>query len=185
MNIRTTALALLAALALLGAGCGQASQKGKPIPPGVATTLQHRLDVIQSQFNAGAGACSDILDKTRPVVEQDLQRVPSSVDPGVRKALQTSFDHLFDLVTSQCRSNTNTNTNTTPTNTNTTPTDTNTTPTNTNTTPTDTNTTPTTTNTTPTNQPPGQQKKPKKQNGNGNGNGGGNGGGPAAPGTGG
>jgi hypothetical protein len=164
MNIRATALALLAALALLGAGCGQASQKGKPIPPGVATTLQHRLDVIQSQFNAGAGACSDILDKTRPVVEQDLQRVPSSVDPGVRKALQTSFDHLFDLVTSQCRSNTNTNTNTTPT---------------------DTNTTPTNTNTTPTNQPPGQQKKPKKQNGSGNGNGGGNGGGPAAPGTGG
>ena len=134
--------------------------------------------MIQSQFNAGAGACSDIPDKTRPVVEQDLSSgCQSSVDPDVRDALVNSFDHLFDLVTSQCQNNTNTDTNTTPTDTNTTPTDTNTTPTDTNTTPTDTNTTPT--------NPPGQQKKPKKQKGNGNGNGGGNGGGPAAPGTGG
>jgi hypothetical protein len=180
--MRTTALALLAALALLVAGCGSDSSKGKPIPASLATTLEHRLDVIQSQFSQGGGACTDILDKTRPVVEADLQRLPSSVDPKVRDALRQSFDHLFQLTQSQCQDHTNTDT--TPTDTNTTPTDTNTTPTDTKTTPTDTNTTPTDTNTTPQNVPPGQQKKSKKQKSNGNVNGDGNGGGPAAPGGG-
>jgi hypothetical protein len=185
MNVRPTALALLAALALLGAGCGSDSEKGKPIPPGVATTLQNRLDVIESQFNAGAGACSDILDKTQPVVERDLQQVPSSVDPDVRKALRTSFDHLFDLVTTQCQGNTNTDTTQTDTTqTDTTQTDTTQTDTTqqTDTQQTDTQQTDTQP-TTPDNAPPGQQKqkKPKKETDNGNGNGGG----PAAPGGGG
>jgi hypothetical protein len=183
MTMRTTALALLAALALLVAGCGGGSQKNdRSIPAGIATTLGHRLDVIQSQFSSGGGACTDILNKTRPVVQADLQRLPSSVDPKVRDALRQSFDHLFQLAESQCQNNTNTDTQ--PTDTGPTPTDTGPAPTDTGPTPTDTGPTPTGTQpTTPDNVPPGQQKpKKQKNNGNGNGNGTGNGGGAAAPG---
>jgi hypothetical protein len=183
--MRTTALALLAALALLGAGCGQNSPKGKPIPSAQVAELNKQLDAVQRRFKVGDGACDDIKNDSEPAIRSLVDQIPSNVDSKVRSALSQSVDHLFALTASQC--NVNTNTNTTPTDTNTTPTDTNTTPTDTNTTPTGTNTAPTGTNTTPGNQPPGQQKKPKKQknDGNGKGNGGGgNGGGPAAPGGG-
>jgi hypothetical protein len=174
---RSTALALLTAIALVGAGCGKDSNKGDPIPASLAGTLQQRLQVIQSQLDQGGGACTDITDKTEPVVRRDLDRIPSSVDPDVRDALVASFDHLFELVSSQCQG-TNTQ-DTTPTQTDTTPTDTQQTQTQ------QTETQQTQTQQTQTQQtqtqplPPGQQKK---QGGNGNN---GNGGGPAAPGQGG
>jgi hypothetical protein len=183
MNLRITTLALLAALALLGAGCGQDSQKGKPIPSAQVTELNKQLDAVQRRFEHGDGACDDIKNVSEPAIQSLVDQIPSSVDRKVRDSLRQSVDRLFQLTASQCDA-TPTNTDTTPTETNTTPTDT--TPPETNTTPTDTNTTPTdTTPTTPDNAPPGQQKqkKPKKQDGNADGNG--NGGGPAAPGVGG
>jgi cobalamin biosynthesis Mg chelatase CobN len=171
---RSTALALLAAVAVLGAGCGKDSEKGDPIPASLASTLEQRLQVIQSQIDQGGGACTDITDRTEPVVRRDLDRIPSSVDPDVRDALVASFDHLFDLASSQCQ---DTTTETTPTETDTTPTETQDTQTQTETQQTETQQTqPQQTQTQE--LPPGQQKK---QNGNGN-NGNGNGGGPAAPG---
>ena len=171
---RSTALALLAAIALVGAGCGKDNEQGDPIPGSLAGTLQQRLEVIQSQLDEGGGACADITDKTEPVVRRDLDRIPDSVDPDVRDALVASFDHLFELASSQCE---DTSTETTPTETDTTPTETQETPTQTETQQTDTQQTET--QQTPTQElPPGQQKKQGKNNGNGNGNGGG----PAAPG---
>jgi hypothetical protein len=179
MNIRITALTLLAALALLGAGCGN-SQKGKPIPRAQVTELQKQLDAVQRRFQHGDGACDDIRNDSEPTIQGLVDQIPTSVDRKVRDSLRQSVNRLFQLTASQC--NTTPNTNNTPTNTNPTPTDTNPTPTNTNPTPTNTNPTPTNTQpTTPGNQPPGQQKqkKPKKQTNDGNG------GGPAAPGAGG
>jgi hypothetical protein len=181
---RSTALAVLStlALALAVAGCGKDSQKGDPIPASLAARLDQRLQVIQSQLDQGGGACADITDKTKPVVESDLRQIPSSVDPDVRDALKTSFDNLFSLASSQCQ---DTSTNTTPTETNTTPTDTQTTPTETQ----QTETQQTQTQQTQTQElPPGQQKKQDKgkakDKGKGHdGRGNGNGGGPAAPGN--
>jgi hypothetical protein len=165
MRTRITALALVAALAAAATGCGKDSEKGDPIPASVAGTLQQRLQVIQKQLDQGGGACADILDKTRPVVERDLQQVPSSVSRDVRRALRDSFDRLFELSSTQCQSDTNTDT--TPTETDTTPTDTTPTETQpTETTPTQTTptqTTPQQTNTQPP-APPGQEKN---QNGGG------------------
>ena len=102
MTIRTKAPALLAAVALLVAGCGK-DEEGKQIPAGIAGTLEQRLDVIDSQLDQGGGACADILDKTRPIVQRDIDRIPDSVDPDVTESLQRSFDHLFDLSETQCQ----------------------------------------------------------------------------------
>jgi hypothetical protein len=180
VTIRSTALALLAALALFGAGCGKDSEKGKPIPSANVAELQKQLDAIQKRFDHGDGACADITNDSEPAVSQVLDQIPASVDRKVRDSLRQSFDHLFQLTADQC---------------DTTPTDTTNTQTNTTPTETQTNTTPTETQQTETQQtqteqtntqqlPPGQQKQKKpKQNGNGNGTG--NGGGPAAPGEGG
>jgi cag pathogenicity island protein 7 len=174
---RSTALALLAAVALAVAGCGKDSEKGDPIPASLASRLDQRLQVIQSQLDQGGGACADITDKTKPVIESDLKQIPDSVDPDVRDALQTSFDNLFALASSQCQ-DTNTQ-ETTPTETDTTPTETQTETQQTDTQQTETQQTET--QQTPTQElPPGQQKKQGKGN---NGNGNGNGGGPAAPGN--
>ena len=178
MNIRTTSLALIAVVALLGAGCGKDSEKGKPIPSANVAELQKQLDAIQRRFDHGDGACSDITNDSEPAVAAALDQIPSSVDRKVRDSLRQSFSHLFRLTADQCDT---TPTNTTKTETNTTPTE----PQNTDTTPTQTQQTQTQntqtqqTQTQP--QPPGQEKKQKKQKGPNNGNGGG----PAAPGTGG
>ena len=101
MTARSTTLAVLAALVAIGAGCGQ-DEEGAPIPADLAGTLERRLEVVQSQFEEGGGACADILDKTRPVIEQDLDQVPSDVDADVRSALRRSFDRLFELAESDC-----------------------------------------------------------------------------------
>jgi hypothetical protein len=182
VTMRTTALALLAALALLVAGCGSDSQKGKPIPSPQVAELNKQLDAVQRRFERGDGACGDITNDSEPAIRSVLDQIPSNVDRKVRDALRQSVDRLFQLTASQCDT-TPTDTNTTPTDTNPTPTDTNPTPTDTNPTPTDTGPTPTDTQpTTPDNVPPGQLK-PKKQKNKGTGDGNtGNGGGPAAPG---
>jgi hypothetical protein len=111
---RSTALAVLAALALGVAGCGKDSQKGDPIPASLATRLDQRLQVIQSQLDQGGGACADIAVKTRPVVERDLQQIPSRVDADVRDALRKSFDNLFELASAQCQDTTTQDTRSTP-----------------------------------------------------------------------
>jgi hypothetical protein len=178
MTTRRTALALLAALALVAAGCGKDAEKGKPIPGANVAELQKQLDAIERRFNHGDGACADITNDSEPAVSRALDQIPSSVDRKVRNSLRQSFAHLFQLSADQCDT---TPTDTTNTQTDTTPTQPQT---DTRTQTQQTDTQQTDTQQTDTQQlPPGQQKKqgkPKKQKGPGNGNGGG----PAAPGQG-
>jgi hypothetical protein len=150
-----TALLLLAA-ALAAAGCGSDNEPKPSIPQSASSALEARLAEVERRMDAGGGACTDITNDTEPAVHSILAGLPSSVDPDVRDALQESFDHLFDLTSSQCDEKkgqeTDTTTETTQTQTQTTETQTETTTTET----TDTDTTPTDTvppDTTPTTPP--------------------------------
>jgi hypothetical protein len=138
---------LLVVAAALGAGCGGDEETKPSIPPQNAQELQSRLDEVERRFDAGDGACDDIVNDSQPAVESILASMPSSVDPDVRSALNESFDHLFELSAEQCKGDEET---TTPTETVTETTETQTTET-TETTPTETIPTETTpTETTPT-----------------------------------
>jgi hypothetical protein len=98
---RTLTSLLLVLAACLAAGCG-ADEETKPSIPADATAfLQERLNSVEQRFDFGDGACKDIPEDQRLVNDQ-ISRLPSSVDSDVRNALQDSFDHLFDLTSSQC-----------------------------------------------------------------------------------
>jgi hypothetical protein len=156
------------------AGCGS-DKEGKQLPASSVAQLQGQLNSIQSRFDVPDGAaCEDITGGSDPnttVVQRVIDQLPSDTDSDLRNAVQDSFDHLFDLVDTECRAardQTKTDTNTTPTETTTTTTSTETTET----TSTPTETTQTTTSTTSTNTAP-TTGNGKGNNGNGNGNGGG------------
>lgn len=105
------AAAIVAAVALAGCGGGGGGGDPKPsISPSAVAKLNSRLDVVQRQFDAGGGACSDITgsstDSTRAVIKGDLEALPESVDADTRKALNDSFDRLFRLVDDQCKATT-------------------------------------------------------------------------------
>jgi hypothetical protein len=57
---------------------------------------------VQRRFDAGGGACGDIVNDTQPAVETILASLPSSVDADVRGAVAESFDRLFELSAEQC-----------------------------------------------------------------------------------
>jgi hypothetical protein len=145
---------LLAAAALAAAGCGSDKEPKPSIPASATAEFQKQLSSIEDRFNFGGGACNDIAENQKSV-NDDIAALPSSVDSDVRNALQDSFDHLFDLTSSQCddKKGQQTDTNTETTETSTTTTETQTT-TETDTTPTDTTPTDTTPpDTTPTTPP--------------------------------
>jgi hypothetical protein len=149
----TALLVVLAAL--LVAGCGSDKQPKPSIPAASTTELLRQLSSIESRFDFGDGACNDI-DENQQSVNDTIAALPSSVDSDVRNALQDSFDHLFDLTSSQCddKKGQQTDTNTETTETSTTTTETQTDTTSTDTTSTDTTPTDTTpTDTTPTTPP--------------------------------
>jgi hypothetical protein len=127
---------LLIVAALLGAGCGSDEETKPSIPQQSAQDLDSRLDEVQRRFDAGGGACDDIVNDSQPAVESILASMPASVDPDVRDALNESFDRLFELTAEQCEGDQQT---TTPTETETVTTETSTTET----TATETETTPT------------------------------------------
>lgn len=164
-STRKRVLAAVACVALLAAGCGS-DDEGKQIPQSSAAELQRSLESIERRFDLGGGACQDITqgeDTDVDAVQAKIDGLPDDVDKDVRDALQESFDRLFDLVQEECtQTDTEAETETTPTEE--VPTVTEEVPTVTETVPTET-TPPPQTNTTPGNQ------------GNGNGTGGGNGGG--------
>jgi DNA-binding FrmR family transcriptional regulator len=86
------------------AGCGS-DKHSKPIPQAQVTALQGQLDSIERRFQQGGGACDDILqgsDTNVAAVQSALDQIPTSVSANVRGALRDSFQHLFDLVSSQC-----------------------------------------------------------------------------------
>jgi hypothetical protein len=149
----TALLVVLAAL--LVAGCGSDKQPEPSIPAASTNELLRQLSSIESRFDFGDGACNDI-PENQQAVNDTIASLPSSVDSDVRNALQDSFDHLFDLTSSQCdtKKGQQTDTNTETTDTQTTTTDTQTDTTSTDTTSSDTTSTNTTsTDTTPTTPP--------------------------------
>jgi hypothetical protein len=170
VRLRNLTPLLLVIAACVAVGCG-ADEETKPSIPVTATgEFLKRLDSVEARFNVGGGACRDIPEDQRLVNDQ-IARLPSSVDSDVRNALQDSFDHLFDLTDEQCDEGkgeqTDTNTDTTETTkTQTTDTSTETDTTETNTEPTDTGPTDTTPPDTDTDSlPPGQGGEPPGQGG--------------------
>ena len=102
MTPRTTTTLLLVIAAFMAAGCGADEETKPSIPADSAQELQSRLDEVQRRFDAGGGACGDILNDTEPAVESILASLPSSVDADVRGAVVDSFDRLFKLSGEQC-----------------------------------------------------------------------------------
>ena len=150
MRPRYLTALLLVAAAALAAGCGSDNEPKPSIPASATAEFQERLASIEARFNVGGGACNDI-PKDQQLVNDDIAALPSSVESDVCNALQDSFDHLFDLASSQCDDKkgqeTDTTTETTQTQTQTTETQTETSTTETaptDTTPTDTSPTDTT-----------------------------------------
>jgi hypothetical protein len=101
VRLRTLTSLLLVLAACAAAGCGSDEEPKPSIPSDAATFLQARLTSIENRFDFGGGACNDI-PKDQTLVNAQIARLPSSVDSDVRNALQDSFDHLFDLTSSQC-----------------------------------------------------------------------------------
>jgi hypothetical protein len=172
-------VALVLALAALGAaGCG-GDEEGKGIPQTTADGLLAQLEGVQKRIDQGsAGACKDILEGSNGPNKQQAQdlidSMPDDVDPDVKSALQDSFDNLWDLVDQECedKASKEEETSTTPAETNTTPAETET-----ETTPPETDTEETPTETTP----PSEEELPQGEgNGNGNDNGLGGGVGPGS-----
>jgi hypothetical protein len=90
---------VLAACAV--AGCGSDEEPKPSIPADATTGLLRELTSIEQRFDFGDGACNDIAENQKSVNDQ-IAALPASVDSDVRNALQDSFDHLFDLTSSQC-----------------------------------------------------------------------------------
>lgn len=116
MRLRKATSLLLVIAACAAAGCGSDEEPKPSLPTAASAELMKRLTSIQGRFDFGGDACKDI-PKDQQLVNDDISKLPSSVDDDVRNALQDSFDHLFDLTDSQCDENKgeNTDTETTPT----------------------------------------------------------------------
>jgi hypothetical protein len=171
-RVITTLLLVIAAVA--ATGCGADEETKPSIPADSAQALQARLDEVQRRFEAGGGACGDIINDTEPAVESILASLPSSVEADVRGAVADSFDRLFELSTEQCDDEEQSTTPTETETTDTTETET------TDTTETETTDT-TTTETTPTETTPTTETVPPPDDGD-DGDDGGTGGGGAGPG---
>jgi hypothetical protein len=139
--------ALGAATALGVVACGGSDGPAPSIGRGAAATLLSELQQVEANVNVGSCA---VASTHAQALLDDINKLPDSVDPDVRRALDSGASQLTVLLTEpgQCESQTGTtNTNTT----NTATTKTNTTPTQTTTTtPTQTTTTTPTQPTTPT-----------------------------------
>ncbi len=102
MTRRIITTLLLAIAVVAAAGCGADEETKPSIPADSAQALEARLDEVQRRFDAGGGACGDIINDTQPAVQSILASLPSSVDADVRGALTDSFDRLFELSAEQC-----------------------------------------------------------------------------------
>ena len=102
MTQRIITTLLLAIAVVAAAGCGADEETKPSIPADSAQALEARLDEVQRRFDAGGGACGDIINDTQPAVQSILASLPSSVDADVRGALTDSFDRLFELSAEQC-----------------------------------------------------------------------------------
>jgi hypothetical protein len=118
VRLRNLTTLLLVLAACVAVGCGADKETKPSIPADATGEFGKRLDSIEARFKVGGGACRDI-PKDQLLVNDQIAKLPSSVDPDVRNALQDSFDHLFDLTDQQCDETkgqqTDTNTDTTET----------------------------------------------------------------------
>jgi hypothetical protein len=116
VRLRTAISLLLAIAACAAAGCGSDKEPKPSIPQANTNALLQQLGSIEDRFKFGDGACNDIAEN-QTIVNDQIAALPKSVDSDVRSALQDSFDHLFDLTSSQCdtKKGENTDTETTPT----------------------------------------------------------------------
>jgi hypothetical protein len=99
---RTITTLLLAIAVVAAAGCGADEETKPSIPADSAQALEARLDEVQRRFDAGGGACGDIINDTQPAVQSILASLPQSVNADVRSAVTDSFDRLFELSAEQC-----------------------------------------------------------------------------------
>ena len=106
MGKLTAALGACAALTL--AGCGSSDDpEGDPLPSGAVAQLQTRLDEIERRYqdavdNGNVGACEDIGTDSMPAIEDVIARLPESVDPELREAVDQSFARLRQLADDAC-----------------------------------------------------------------------------------
>jgi hypothetical protein len=99
---RTITTLLLAIAVVATAGCGADEETKPSIPADSAQALEARLDEVQRRFDAGGGACGDIINDTQPAVQSIIASLPQSVNADVRSAVTDSFDRLFELSAEQC-----------------------------------------------------------------------------------
>jgi hypothetical protein len=142
---------LVAVLGLASAFLVACGDRSKLIPGTDAQRLKARIDSVSSAVDAHSCSRAQIAAQN---LQDSVNSLPRSVDPGLRSRLQDGATRLAAAAADECQ---RTTTQTTPTVTETTPTvtETTTTPTQTQTTTTPTNTTTTPTTSTPTTTQPG------------------------------
>ena len=107
--MRATPTALLAAVAIVAAGCGGGDEpKGKGIPAESVAALQGRLDEIQRRFDdatdetPNVGACNDIRSDSFKAVATTVSQLPDDVDPEIRDTLEAGLQRLQELTEEGC-----------------------------------------------------------------------------------
>ena len=100
--MKRSAGTVLAAFALLGAGCGSDDEEGEPIPRAQAQALLDQLALVEDRSDRGiCGSANTQVDE----LEQKVEQLPENVDPDVRSALEDGLDRLRDLVSDECEEN--------------------------------------------------------------------------------
>ena len=118
--MRGTPTALLAAAAIVVAGCGGDEEPdGRGIPAEAVTALESRLDEIQRRFddateNGNVGACNDIQSDSFKAVATTVSQLPEDVDPEIRDTLEAGLQRLQELTEGGCADVEPPETNTTP-----------------------------------------------------------------------
>lgn len=104
--------ALVAGLALAGAGCGSTAEEepdpGRGLPQSFVDALEPRLEEVQRRYDDGVdngnpGSCEDIAGDSfagspdEPGIDEILAGLPQDVDPDLRRAVERSVENLRTL----------------------------------------------------------------------------------------
>jgi hypothetical protein len=98
--IRPTALAVLAALALGIAGCGD--DEGAQIPRDQAAELIANLQETMRRAPDDRFVCGDLAQENLPQFDQQLAALPEDLDEDVRQTLEDGVGHLRGLIEDRC-----------------------------------------------------------------------------------
>ncbi len=91
---RRLAPAVLALVAALAIGCGDDSREEGGVPRDEARALLDSLDQADQQFNKD---CGELEESTVPAIQEQVQELPTTVDPELRRALDESVAELPEL----------------------------------------------------------------------------------------